>query len=213
MCSILRRSFFVLLAAAILVLSSCSGVDKAEADFVDSIRVAVATDKGLPADYDSMHSLIDGAKPNLIFYGTVTERGECFYENGNDGAILTPYSIAVNEVYLGEINKAGDTMRLDARYGKIGDDSYRTTPHPIFEVGKSYVFFVRYDIINGSLIPYLASGVYGAIEANHDPDTLVFPVEGSFLDAYNGSAVAMVKEIMELVEANEYDTSIGVIGE
>nr|MBQ4319270.1 hypothetical protein [Clostridia bacterium] len=173
------------------MLMSCSGEVPVSADeraYADSISAIIPTVKGHPAVMSSVGELIETSKPTYIVRAKLTDRGEC---EASGGMITTPYTVRVSECYLGNI-EAGTEFVLDASYGILDGQTYRTTPYPVLVTGSEYILFIRCEVIYGETSYVLASHTYGALRI--DGDTLV---NDTGFDAFGGTVDAITAEVRE----------------
>ena len=182
------------LLCLLVMLMSCSGEVTVSADeqaYVDSISEIIPNVKGHPAVMSSVGELIETSKPTYIVRAKLTYRGEC---EALGGMITTPYTVRVSECYLGGI-EAGTEFVLDASYGILDGQTYRTTPYPVLVVGCEYLLFVRCDSIYGATSYVLASGAYGALRIDGDA-----VVNDTGLGAFDGTVDSVTAEVREIGE-------------
>ena len=183
-----------ILLCLLVTLMSCSGEVPVSADeraYADSISAIIPTVKGHPAVMSSVGELIETSKPTYIVRAKLTDRGEC---EASGGMITTPYTVRVSECYLGGI-EAGTEFVLDASYGILDGQTYRTTPYPVLAVGCEYLLFVRCDSIYGATSYVLASGAYGALRIDGDK-----VVNDTGFGAFGGTVDSITAEVREIGE-------------
>ena len=231
-----RSAFlFALLTSLMLTgtLTSCIATQPDEDAFVKQVESVPASDRINYADFDTLHDFIETTKANLIIRCVIKSRGESAVtdpsgkyserdlKSGDNGTaqaarslIATPYEIEISEVYLGDINKAGNTINYTAPYGIVNDYGNRKNHAPVLRVGDEYILFLRADIINGLLSYDLASPPFSVLKLNTEDNTFALYDEtrGALYSKYEKSTDKLLDDLKELIENNGYPTGVEYIG-
>jgi len=192
---------FCVLLSIICLLSSCSSGNVPDADeqaFIDTVAAITPKVKSFPVLYETLHDMIDGSHCDIIVRGTLTSRGECFEYPSDSSFIVTPYTVKVEECYLGDIEK-GEVLTLEAPYGFVNGRYFLKSPYPILVTGSEYILFIRREEISDRESYVLAYAPTGALRITGSEfvcDT-GFEVFGGM---YNGSLEALVGDIRAAFE-------------
>lgn len=141
--------------------------------------------------------------------------------------LSTPYTIHIDELILSgddyqasaNIKDDASAITLEAPYGILDDGTgnqltRRDGEHPVLEVGKKYLFFMRKDIVYGDEVFYLAFPPMSALEIGDDGkfsgeyEELVDTVFGEF----DGDTAKLLERLDTLISTNDYDLSSDSLG-
>jgi len=202
----MKSKIFIILLI-VLIITSCGSGDKAEDEFINKVKSQVTTDSLyiLVAD---LHDMISTTKPNLIIRCKVTERFDTIKKWSS---LSTPYEFEIAEVYLGDINKAGDKIIFNASYGVSGEMEGRKSYHPILRVGEEYIIFLRVDSINGELTYYLAYTPASVLIVKGDKFTNPNPEWDYVFEPFDNRVSKLIKTLTKLIEQHDYDISMEVV--
>lgn len=158
---------------------------------------------------DSLGDMISQTNTNLIVRGKTLSRGESA-KYGKSGTIHTPYELEILEVYHGTVNKSGDIINFDALYGIFEDTEYRADKHPVFNIEKEYLLFLRVDEIYGELQYCLCFDPASSLILN--PKDGTFEDHGIYSDyvfsKYDHDTEKLLTELKEFIADNDYNTKI-----
>lgn len=207
------------------ILSSCSKSE--EEIFIEQMESLTPTNAPMYVQVEDMNDMISTTKANCIIQCTVDSRGTTLLYDPFTGYtkedllstdtsekekavmanyISTPYQLTVSDVYLGDTLETGDSFMFYAPYGEIGEYHCKVSGHPILQVGKEYLLFLRVDKINGEFVYYLSYPPESAIEIGNTA------VTGSRnIGNTNVSDNAILDELMQNIEQHEYDTSYDTV--
>jgi len=201
------ESKIVIILCIVLLFTSCGSAHKAEDEFINKVKSQVTTDSLyiLVAD---LHDMISTKKPNLIIRCRVNERFETVKKSNS---LLTPYEFEISEVYLGNINKAGDKIIFNAPYGVLGEMEGRKSYHPILKVGTEYIMFLRVDSINGELTYYVAYPPASILIVKGNKFTNPNPEWDYVFEPFDNKVSKLIRTLTELIERHDYDISMEVV--
>ena len=219
---------FTLAMTLFLPLVSCGKAD----DFYSEIVAIENSTKIVDYIYlESVDELIGRCKPNLIIRGKVESRADSTVvdysgkyaadyldSDASEQAkiacaaeyLVTPYTIEVDEKFLGEDIEG---LTLNMPYGIYGKYQRRETKYPVLEVGKEYVFFLRGDIMYGEKAYFLAFPPASAIEVKNgklvtDEESIDGVIFGGF-----STYKELAGRLKKYIEENNPDTSMDKFGE
>ena len=211
------------LVICICLLSSCDTAEATEEDFVRQMRSLSPTQSPLYVQVEDMNDMIATTKTNCIIQCTLDSRDtsvvfdpftgykteDLFAQDNTEeekrvvsNYISTPYQITVQDVYLGDYFEKGDVFTFYAPYGEIGEYHCKVSGHPILQVGKTYLLFLRADKINGEFVYYLSYPPEGALEMRNDD------MREDGVHAYDAT---VIEELKQNVERYSYDTSYDIL--
>lgn len=233
----MRGFFRVFILVLTVILVSCTENDR----FDDEIHSLVYSSMSRSVPMYSLEDLMSTAKPNFIFIGEVTSRGDSqiidHSEKYSDASLdqmstdekqrcaaaflSTPYTIQIDELILSgdDYNNDSAEITLEAPYGILDDGAgnrltRRDGEHPVLEVGKKYLFFMRRDFVYGDEVFYLAFPPVSALEIQDDGkfsgeyEELVDTVFGEF----DGDIAKLLERLDTLISTNDYDLSSDSLG-
>ena len=232
----MRRFFCLFILVLTVVIVSCADDDR----FDDEIRSLGYSSMSRYVPMYSLEDLMSTAKPNFIFIGEVTSRGDSriidHSEKYSDASLdqmstdekqrcalaflSTPYTIHIDELILsGDDCQASANIKVEAPYGILDDGTgnqltRRDGEHPVLEVGKKYLFFMRRDFVYGDEVFYLAFPPVSALEIGNDGkfsgeyEELVDTVFGEF----DGDAAKLLERLDTLISTGDYDLSSDSLG-
>ena len=187
----MRGFFRVFILVLTVILVSCAENDR----FDDEIHSLGYSSMSRSVPMYSLEDLMSTAKPNFIFIGEVTSRGDSriidHSEKYSDASLdqmstdekqryaaaflSTPYTIQFDELILSgdDYNNDSAEITLEAPYGILDDRAgnrltRRDGEHPVLEAGKKYLFFMRRDFVYGDEVFYLAFPPVSALEIQDD---------------------------------------------
>lgn len=233
----MRRFFCLFILVLTVVIVSCADDDR----FDDEIHSLGYSSMSRSVPMYSLKDLMSTAKPNFIFIGEVTSRGDSriidHSEKYSDASLdqmstdekqrcaaaflSTPYTIQIDELILSgdDYNNDSAEITLEAPYGILDDGvgnrlTRRDGEHPVLEVGKKYLFFMRRDFVYGDEVFYLAFPPVSALEIQDDGkfsgeyEELVDTVFGEF----DGDIAKLLERLDTLISTNDYDLSSDSLG-
>ena len=201
------KSKIVIILLIVLIITSCGSGDDAENEFINKVKSQVTTDS-LYILVEDLHDMISTTKPNLIVRCKVTER---FDTVKKWNALSTPYEFEISEVFLGDINKAGDKIIFNAPYGVLGEMEGRKSYHPILKVGEEYIMFLRVDSIRGELTYYVAYTPASILIVKGNKFTNPNPEWDYVFEPFDNKVSKLIKTLTELIEQYDYDISMEVV--
>ena len=239
----MRRFFCLFILVLTVVIVSCADDDR----FDDEIHSLGYSSMSRSVPMYSLEDLMSTAKPNFIFIGEVTSRGDSriidHSEKYSDASLdqmstdekqrcalaflSTPYTIHIDELILSgddcqasaNVKDDASAITLEAPYGILDDGvgnrlTRRDGEHPVLEVGKKYLFFMRRDFVYGDEVFYLAFPPVSALEIQDNGKfsgeykELVDTVFGEF----DGDAAKLLERLYTLISTNDYDLSSDSLG-
>lgn len=233
----MRGFFRVFILVLTVILVSCVENDR----FDDEIHSLGYSSMSRSVPMYSLEDLMSTAKPNFIFIGEVTSRGDSriidHSEKYSDASLdqmstdekqrcalaflSTPYMIQIDELILSgdDYNNDSAEITLEAPYGILDDRAgnrltRRDGEHPVLEVGKKYLFFMRRDFVYGDEVFYLAFPPVSALEIGDDGkfsgeyEELVDTVFGEF----DGDIAKLLERLDTLISTGDYDLSSDSLG-
>ena len=123
--------------------------------------------------------------------------------------IATPYEMRIDEVYLGNLLREGDSFTFYAPYGIIGKYAIRYEKFPIFRKGESYVMFLYVTDVKGCGRTYELCSPPAAvrmIDDNHTFETMT-PLSDQLFAECEWELEPLVGRIREAYEREPYDLS------
>lgn len=239
----MRRFFCLFILVLTVVIVSCADDDR----FDDEIHSLGYSSMSRSVPMYSLEDLMSTAKPNFIFIGEVTSRGDSriidHSEKYSDASLdqmstdekqrcalaflSTPYTIHIDKLILSgddyqasaNIKDDASAITLEAPYGILDDGTgnqltRRDGEHPVLEVGKKYLFFMRRDFVYGDEVFYLAFPPVSALEIQDDGKfsgeykELVDTVFGEF----DGDIAKLLERLDSLISTGDYDLSSDSLG-
>ena len=123
--------------------------------------------------------------------------------------ITTPYEMRIDEVYLGDCEKKGDTFTFYAPYGIFGEYAVRYEQFPFFREGESYVMFFSIVDVAGCGRWYDLSSPETVLRVVDERtyETLT-PLSDDLFDECGWVMQNLEDRIQELYQAQPYDLSV-----